>query len=245
MNVLEELTRRRLLAIVRADGPEHALACVHALIGAGVTALEVSLTTPGALVAVARARAEFPAPVLVGAGTVRTAADAEAAAEAGADFVVTPALTPGARRAVALGVPLLCGALTPTEVAGALDLGATAVKVFPADVHGPGYLRALRAPLPDVPLVAVGGIGARSAAAYLAAGALAVGVGSPLLGDAGTGGSLGALAARAAELLAAVAPPGREHERVPAPVPVPAPAPVSVPAVGDRHAPVSHDRPTP
>ncbi|MFI0901342.1 bifunctional 4-hydroxy-2-oxoglutarate aldolase/2-dehydro-3-deoxy-phosphogluconate aldolase [Streptomyces sp. NPDC020983] len=269
MNVLEELTRRRLLAVVRADGPGRALACVRALAGAGVTALEVSLTTPGALEAVARARAELPGTVLIGAGTVRTAADADAAAGAGADFVVTPALTPGALRSVANGVPLLCGALTPTEVATALDLGATAVKVFPAGLHGPGYLRALLAPLPDAPLVAVGGIGADTAAAYLAAGARAVGVGAPLLGDAGTGGSPAALAARAAELLDAVsapgraagpgpAPGGRPHEAAPAEggprrdprdrpgAPAPAPADGGSGAVpgGSPHAPVPHDRPT-
>jgi 2-dehydro-3-deoxyphosphogluconate aldolase/(4S)-4-hydroxy-2-oxoglutarate aldolase len=208
VNVLEELTRRRLLAIVRADGPDRALACVRTLVAAGVTAVEVSLTTPGALDAVARARAEFPRPVLIGAGTVRTAAEADAAAEAGADLAVTPALTAGARRSVAIGLPLLCGALTPTEVATALDLGATAVKLFPADAFGPAYLRALRAPLPDAPLVAVGGVGPDTAAAYLAAGARAVGVGSPLLGDAGTGGSLTALAARAAGVVGAVGAPG-------------------------------------
>ncbi|WP_052397565.1 bifunctional 4-hydroxy-2-oxoglutarate aldolase/2-dehydro-3-deoxy-phosphogluconate aldolase [Streptomyces sp. NRRL F-5123] len=222
MNLLEELTRRGVFAIVRADGPGRAVACVRTLVDAGVTAVEVSLTTPGALEAVAQARRECPATVLIGAGTVRTAADADAAAAAGAGFAVTPAATRGARRSVEIGLPLVCGALTPTEVVGALDLGAAAVKIFPAGAHGPGYLRELLAPLPDAPLVAVGGVGADTAAAYLSAGARAVGVGSPLLGDAGTGGAQAGLAARAAALLAAVAP---------APVPPP-----PVPAPGDHRA---------
>nr|WP_203665738.1 bifunctional 4-hydroxy-2-oxoglutarate aldolase/2-dehydro-3-deoxy-phosphogluconate aldolase [Streptomyces parvus] len=220
--MLEELSRRKVLAIIRAESPARALACVRTLVGAGVTALEVSLTTPGALDAVARARAEQPASVLIGVGTVLSAADADAASSAGAEFVVTPAITPGARRSVEIGAPLLCGALTPTEVVGAMDLGATAVKIFPAGMHGPGYLRELLAPLPTAPLVAVGGIGAETAPAYLAAGARAVGVGSPLLGTAGasdTSDAQAGLTARATALLRAVGTPAAP------------PGPVS----GDRH----------
>ncbi|MGW4853315.1 bifunctional 4-hydroxy-2-oxoglutarate aldolase/2-dehydro-3-deoxy-phosphogluconate aldolase [Streptomyces sp. NPDC004288] len=204
MDLLKELTDRKVLAVVRADTPRLAVACVHALTEAGISALEISLTTPGAFGALARARADSPADVMIGAGTVLTAEQAELAAAAGASFAVTPGLTPGAAHSTALGLPLLCGALTPTEVVAALDAGATAVKVFPASAHGPGYLRDLLAPLPHAPLVAIGGIDIRTAPAYLAAGALAVGVGSPLLGDAGKGGSLEDLADRAADLLRAV-----------------------------------------
>ncbi|MGW5195053.1 bifunctional 4-hydroxy-2-oxoglutarate aldolase/2-dehydro-3-deoxy-phosphogluconate aldolase [Kribbella sp. NPDC004138] len=198
MDLLGELRSRKLLAIVRADGAETALACVQTLVEAGVTALEVSLTTPGGVEAIARARSQYDPDILIGAGTVVTAEQADEVAAARADFTVTPAITRGAHRSVELGLPLLCGALTPTEVVAALDLGATAVKIFPAKVHGPGYFSELRAPLPDAPLIAVGGVDAQSAPKYLAAGALAVGVGSPLLGDAGTGGSLSELAIRAA-----------------------------------------------
>ncbi|MEU4194927.1 bifunctional 4-hydroxy-2-oxoglutarate aldolase/2-dehydro-3-deoxy-phosphogluconate aldolase [Kribbella sp. NPDC026611] len=197
MTLLDELRERKLLAIIRADGPDTALACVRTLVDAGITALEISLTTPGAVDAIAKARSEYDPSVLIGAGTVLTAAQADEVAAARAGFVVTPAITRGAHRAVELGLPLLCGALTPTEIVAALDLGATAVKIFPAKLHGPGYLRELRAPLPDAPLIAVGGVDAVSAPQYLSAGALAVGVGSPLLGDAGTGGSLAELAIRA------------------------------------------------
>ena len=205
MDLLADLSRRKVLAIIRADGPDRALECVRTLVTAGITTLEVSLTTPGGAEAVAKARSEFDPSVLIGAGTVISADQADEVAAAGAGFVVTPAITRAAHRSVELGLPLLCGALTPTEVVGALDLGALAVKIFPAKLYGPGYLRELRAPLPNAPLIAVGGVDAASAPEYLAAGAFAVGIGSPLLGDAGTGGSQSALAERAAVFLAAVA----------------------------------------
>jgi 2-dehydro-3-deoxyphosphogluconate aldolase/(4S)-4-hydroxy-2-oxoglutarate aldolase len=197
MDLLAELRSRKLLAIIRADGADTALACVQTLVEAGITALEISLTTPGGVEAIAKARSQYDPNILIGAGTVITALQADEVAAANADFTVTPAITRGAHRSVELGVPLLCGALTPTEVVAALDLGATAVKIFPAKLHGPGYLSELRAPLPDAPLIAVGGIDAVSAPKYLAAGALAVGVGSPLLGNAATGGPLSDLAIRA------------------------------------------------
>jgi 2-dehydro-3-deoxyphosphogluconate aldolase/(4S)-4-hydroxy-2-oxoglutarate aldolase len=197
MDLLAELRSRKLLAIIRADGADTALACVEALVEAGVTTLEISLTTPGGVEAIAKARSQYDPHILIGAGTVVTAAQADEVAAARAGFVVTPAITRGAHRSVQLGLPLLCGALTPTEVVAALDLGATAVKIFPAKLHGPAYFSELRAPLPDAPLIAVGGVDAQSAPKYLAAGALAVGVGSPLLGDAGIGGSLSELAIRA------------------------------------------------
>jgi len=205
MDLLADLSRRKVLAIIRADGPDRALECVRTLVTAGITTLEVSLTTPGGAEAVAKARSEFDPSVLIGAGTVISADQADEVAAAGAGFVVTPAITRAAHRSVELGLPLLCGALTPTEVVGALDLGALAVKIFPAKLYGPGYLRELRAPLPNAPLIAVGGVDAASVPEYLAAGAFAVGIGSPLLGDAGTGGSQSALAERAAVFLAAVA----------------------------------------
>lgn len=205
MELLAELGQRKVLAIIRADGPDRALECIRTLVTAGITILEVSLTTPGGAEAIAKARSEFDPSVLIGAGTVITAAQADEVAAAGAGFIVTPAITRGAHRSVALGLPLLCGALTPTEIITALDLGALAVKVFPAKLHGPGYFRELRAPLPDAPLIAVGGVDATTTPQYLQAGALAVGLGSPLLGDAGTGGSQQALAARATTFQQSVA----------------------------------------
>ncbi|GAA1158303.1 bifunctional 4-hydroxy-2-oxoglutarate aldolase/2-dehydro-3-deoxy-phosphogluconate aldolase [Kribbella jejuensis] len=197
MDLLAELRSRKLLAIIRADRADTALDCVETLVEAGITALEISLTTPDGVEAIASARSRYDADILIGAGTVVTADQANAVADAGADFTVTPAITRGAHRSVELGLPLLCGSLTPTEVVAALDLGATAAKIFPAKVYGPSYFSELRAPLPDAPLIAVGGVDAQSAPKYLAAGAMAVGVGSPLLGDAATGGPLAELAIRA------------------------------------------------
>ena len=191
-NVLRET---RLVGIVRGDGVDHTRDAVNVLFDAGVRLVEVSLTGPGALEAIAAIRA--PAGCWLGAGTVRTAADAAAAIAAGATFAVSPALTGSVAACVAAGLPILAGAFTPTEVETALSLGVEAVKLFPASVGGPAYLSALRQPFPDVPFVPVGGVGVAEAEAYLAAGAIAVGVGSPLLGDAVAGGDLSALAERA------------------------------------------------
>ena len=115
--------------------------------------------------------------------------------------MVTPAVTESVAESVARGIPVLVGAFTPTEVVTAVGLGATAVKLFPSSIGGPAYLRALRDPLPGVSFVPVGGVNAALAAEYLSAGAVAVGVGSPLVGDAARGGDLDALRARAAEFL--------------------------------------------
>jgi 2-dehydro-3-deoxyphosphogluconate aldolase/(4S)-4-hydroxy-2-oxoglutarate aldolase len=191
------LRRDRLVAIVRGGDPEAALRSVVTLAEEGVRLIEVSLTTPGATDVIGRAiRATGPAAV-IGAGTVVTPEDALRARDAGASWLVTPALGAGFERAVALGVPVLAGALTPTEAVTAMRAGAHAVKLFPASLGGPGYLRALRDPLPDVPFVPVGGVNADLAPAYFAAGAVAIGVGSPLLGDAPSGGDPAALRERA------------------------------------------------
>ncbi|BCB78986.1 bifunctional 4-hydroxy-2-oxoglutarate aldolase/2-dehydro-3-deoxy-phosphogluconate aldolase [Phytohabitans flavus] len=167
--------------------------------------VEVSLTTMGAETVIERARAELGPEVTLGAGTVCTAVDAMRAAEAGASFVVTPGYGPGVEEATRLGLPALVGALSPTEVIAATGAAAAAVKLFPASVGGPTYLKALRDPFPDVPFVPVGGVDAELAREYLSVGAIAVGVGSPLLGDAPHGGDLAGLAERAARFLDAVA----------------------------------------
>jgi 2-dehydro-3-deoxyphosphogluconate aldolase/(4S)-4-hydroxy-2-oxoglutarate aldolase len=127
---------------------------------------------------------------------VLTAADARASAEAGASYLVTPAVTEAVAEGRRLGLPVLAGAFTPTEVVAAISAGATAVKLFPAFLGGEAYLRALREPFPDIAFVPVGGIGPSEAAGYLRAGAVAVGAGSPLVGDAAHGGNLDALTTR-------------------------------------------------
>ncbi|MFE0063439.1 bifunctional 4-hydroxy-2-oxoglutarate aldolase/2-dehydro-3-deoxy-phosphogluconate aldolase, partial [Streptomyces sp. NPDC059003] len=135
-------------------------------------------------------------------GTVLTADDARRAADAGANLAVTPGLGAGVDEALRLGLPVLAGVLTPTDVIAADAAGATALKVFPASaMGGPAYLKALRAPFPTLPFVPVGGIDAPTAEAHLAAGATAVGIGSPLIGDAASGGDLTALRKRAARFV--------------------------------------------
>ncbi|WP_218041517.1 bifunctional 4-hydroxy-2-oxoglutarate aldolase/2-dehydro-3-deoxy-phosphogluconate aldolase [Acrocarpospora macrocephala] len=196
-SLLDLLRARRLLAIVRGDDPAAALRSIDVLADEGVTLMEVSLSGAGALTVIRKAAAALGADVRLGAGTVLTARDAVAARDAGATFVVTPGLGDGVAEALRLGLPVLAGALTPTEVIAAVAQGATAVKLFPASSGGVPYLRALRDPFPAVPFVPVGGVGLDSVRDYLAAGAIAVGVGSPLLGDAPSGGDLAALRRRA------------------------------------------------
>ena len=204
VNLVEVLRRHKVLGIVRGSSRGSAEAAALALYDAGVGLIEVSLTTPDAVGVIARLAAAAPPGCLVGAGTVVTEAEAEAVAEAGAAFAVSPGITAGMRRAVALGMPVAPGVFTPSEVYEALDLGASAVKLFPASVGGPAYLTALRQPMPHVAFVPVGGVGLDEARAYLAAGAVAVGVGSPLVGDAASGGDLAALRLRASAFVAMV-----------------------------------------
>ncbi|MGX1561024.1 bifunctional 4-hydroxy-2-oxoglutarate aldolase/2-dehydro-3-deoxy-phosphogluconate aldolase [Streptomyces sp. NPDC055509] len=202
MNLVESLRAHRLLAIVRGKDPAAALRTVRTLAEEGVAAVEVSLTTADALTVIRQARTDLGPDALLGAGTVRSAADAARAVDAGASYLVTPALVDGL---AAYGVPVLMGALTPSEIEAALARGADAIKLFPASLGGPGHLRALRDPFPELPHVPVGGVDASAARAYLDRGALAVGVGSPLVGDAADGGDIGQLRARAAEFRKVVA----------------------------------------
>ncbi|WP_214401651.1 bifunctional 4-hydroxy-2-oxoglutarate aldolase/2-dehydro-3-deoxy-phosphogluconate aldolase [Pseudonocardia lacus] len=201
MDLRGRLAEHPVLAIVRGDDADAALRTVLALAEEGIGLVEVSLTTAGAFGVIERAVAELGE--RVGAGTVLTRDDAVRARDAGAAFALTPALGPGVDAALELGLPVVAGAFTPTEVLAAVRAGAAAVKVFPASVHGPAYLRALRDPFPGVDLVPVGGVGVGDVRPYLDAGALAVGAGGPLVGDAARGGDLAALRERARAFLAA------------------------------------------
>ncbi|MFG2630716.1 MULTISPECIES: bifunctional 4-hydroxy-2-oxoglutarate aldolase/2-dehydro-3-deoxy-phosphogluconate aldolase [unclassified Streptomyces] len=191
----------RTLAIVRGSDRVAALRTVLTLAEEGITAAEVSLTTTDALWVIEQARRELDPQALLGAGTVLTSDDAARATDAGAGFLVTP----GVVEDLSTALPVLMGVLTPTEIMTATRRGALAVKLFPASIGGPAYLSSLRAPFPDVPFVPVGGVDAPTALAYLSAGAVAVGVGSPLIGDAADGGDLNALRTRAAQWRTALA----------------------------------------
>jgi 2-dehydro-3-deoxyphosphogluconate aldolase/(4S)-4-hydroxy-2-oxoglutarate aldolase len=178
VDLLDLLISNKVMAIVRAPTAERAKILVNELAVHGVKLMEITLNTPGALDLIAATSGEFKT---VGAGTVLTVTDARDAVAAGAAYLVTPAVIPAVlEEAGRLDTPVICGASSPTEVLQAWQGGATAVKVFPASLGGPAYLAALLAPLPDIPLVAVGGVEIDDVPEYLNAGAIAVGIGSPL-----------------------------------------------------------------
>ncbi|MFJ4466820.1 bifunctional 4-hydroxy-2-oxoglutarate aldolase/2-dehydro-3-deoxy-phosphogluconate aldolase [Streptomyces sp. NPDC089424] len=205
MDLRAALAAHRLVAIVRGSDPEAALRTVLTLAEEGVELIEVSLSGTDALSVIERAGAELGGDLPLGAGTVLSGDDARAAHRAGARWAVTPAVGEGVGAAYALGMPVLAGVMTPTEILAARTRGATALKIFPAaQAGGPAYLKALRAPFPHELFVPVGGVDEAAAEAYLAAGATAVGVGSPLVGDAAEGGSLTALRQRARAFRAVV-----------------------------------------
>jgi 2-dehydro-3-deoxyphosphogluconate aldolase/(4S)-4-hydroxy-2-oxoglutarate aldolase len=194
-----------LIAILRGRTAEHLDSVIDTLAEAGVRSLEVTLNTPDALGAVRRAAARLGPDLVLGAGTVRDPAGAREAVDAGARFLVSPHTDPQIGRvARESGVAWLPGALTPTEIMAAWTAGATAVKLFPARLGGPRYLREVREPLNDIRIVPTGGVSVESVAEWFAAGAVAVGAGGPLLGDALDTGDLAGLRIRAAAMLAAV-----------------------------------------
>ncbi|MFD7087188.1 bifunctional 4-hydroxy-2-oxoglutarate aldolase/2-dehydro-3-deoxy-phosphogluconate aldolase [Streptomyces sp. NPDC059896] len=205
MDLLTALRTHRIVAIVRGDDADAALRTVITLAEEDIPLIEVSLSGADALGVMRRARAALGPAAPLGAGTVLTARDARAVREAGADFVVTPAVCEGISEAKRLELPVLAGVMTPTDIVAAQRLGADSFKIFPAaQAGGPAYLRALRGPFPTAPFVPVGGVDTEAAHAYLAHGATAVGVGSPLTGDAADGGSVDALRVRARAFLDAV-----------------------------------------
>lgn len=169
-----------VIAVVRTATAEHALTVARGLSRSRVAAIEVTLTVPDAVAVLAQLVAEGVQ--RVGAGTVRTVEQVEACAGAGAAFVVSPHTEPRViRAAVELGLAVVPGALTPSEITRAMSVGASAVKIFPVGaVGGVAYVRAVREPLPDIPLIVSGGIHPADVRRYLAAGALAVCLGASL-----------------------------------------------------------------
>lgn len=200
------LTGTGVVPILRGGTGEHLPAVVDTLVANGIRVLEITTNTPGVFDAVAAARERYGDDVELGVGTVRTVAHVTDAARAGARFIVCPHTDPALGVAAAEhGLAFYPGAFTATEVLTAWGAGATAVKVFPASVAGPRYLKELRGPLDDIPLVPTGGVTIDLVPEYLAAGAIAVGMGGPLVGDALNDGDLAALADRTHRVLAAVA----------------------------------------
>ncbi len=172
-----------IVPVVRATSAKHAISAAVAVAAGGITIVEVTMTVPGALDAISQLIKTLGSEVIVGAGTVLDAQAARQCFDAGAEFLVSPGLDLGTIKAATdAGKLIMAGALTPTEVITAWKAGADFVKVFPASaVGGPAYLKALRGPLPQVPLVPTGGVNLNTAADFLRAGASALGVGGELV----------------------------------------------------------------
>ena len=174
--------KRGLVAILRGLRPDEAVAIADAIYSAGIEAIEVPLNSPDPFISIERIRAALPESVLVGAGTVLTAGDVDALASAGGRLMVSPNLDASVmERAVAHGMVTMPGVFTPTEAFGALKLGASALKFFPANILGTTGISAIRTVLPPgTKIAAVGGVSETDFAAYRTAGASLFGLGSSL-----------------------------------------------------------------
>lgn len=195
-----------VIAVLRAAHADRYAPVVDVLAENGVHAIELTMSTPGTLAAVAALRDRLAGSgAALGVGTVTDADTARQVVELGGEFVVTPTTDPDVVRvAVDAGLPVYPGALTPTEVLTGWQAGATAVKLFPASTVGPEYLGHLRGPFPQIPVLPSGGFGIPEIPAWIGAGAVAVSMGSSLIGDALRGGSLAELARRCRDAVDAV-----------------------------------------
>ena len=179
LNIIRETG---VIAIMRAKSSGQLIAAADAIKKGGVRAIEVTMTTPGALDVIAEAKAKYGSDVAFGAGTVLDPESGRAAILAGADFVVGPTLNLGL---IALcnryGIPVVPGCYTPTEILTGWEAGADLIKLFPASVGGPDLVKAILAPLPQVQIIPVGGVDLNTAAEFIRKGAVALGVGSDLV----------------------------------------------------------------
>lgn len=206
LDILNRLISEKLVAVVRLDSGDQLIKVAEALKAGGITAIEFTVPTPNSLEMIKQAAVYFGDEVLMGAGTVLDPETARSAILSGAQFIVTPALN---IKTIELcrryGKPIIPGAMTPTEILTAWEAGADMVKVFPADILGSAYLKAVLAPLPQIRLVPTGGISSENAAEYLKAGATALGVGGKLVSkSAVANGDWAAISAEAQRLVHAV-----------------------------------------
>ncbi len=185
MNKTDKLNLIRetgVVAIMRANSSDQLMAAADAIKTGGVKVIEVTMTTPGAIGVIAEATARYGDDVLFGAGTVLDTETARAAILAGAGFIVAPTLN---LEVIALcnrySIPVMPGCYTPTEMLTAWEAGADMIKLFPADVGGPALIKAIRAPLPQLDIVPVGGVNLDTAVEFIKKGAAALGVGSSLV----------------------------------------------------------------
>jgi 2-dehydro-3-deoxyphosphogluconate aldolase/(4S)-4-hydroxy-2-oxoglutarate aldolase len=186
--VLSRIVESGLVAVIRAEDPEQASRMAEACAQGGVAALEITFTVPGASKVIEHLAKEFHGKILVGAGTVLDPETARIAILAGAEFVVSPAVSAEtARLCNRYRVPYMPGAATMGEVIEAMECGADIVKVFPGEILGPAFVKAVKGPLPQAQLMPTGGVGIENVAEWIKAGAVAVGVGGNLTAGAKTG----------------------------------------------------------
>jgi 2-dehydro-3-deoxyphosphogluconate aldolase/(4S)-4-hydroxy-2-oxoglutarate aldolase len=181
-DIISLLTNPGIIAVVRAQKAEQVIPLSEALIAGGVIAIEITMTTPNAIEAIRNAREKLGGRAVIGVGTVLTEKVCREAVEAGAEFVVTPICrTEFVAIARAAERPIMLGAYTPTEAQTAYEAGADFIKIFPADTLGPGYIKALRAPLPHLKIVPTGGVDVNNVGEFFKAGCAAVGVGGSMV----------------------------------------------------------------
>ncbi|MGO2048378.1 bifunctional 4-hydroxy-2-oxoglutarate aldolase/2-dehydro-3-deoxy-phosphogluconate aldolase [Brachybacterium tyrofermentans] len=198
----ERTAAARLIVVIRGERADQYAPVLETLAGAGIRSVELTLSTPGTLDELPGLLERFGDQLDIGIGTVTDPDDLRRAAELGAHYIVTPITRADLLDAATeAGIAIVPGGLTPSELHTGWAAGAAAVKVFPASVVGPGYLKDLRGPFPGIRVIPSGGVDLEAAGAWLQAGADAVSVGGPLLGDALKGGDLGALADRAAQFV--------------------------------------------
>lgn len=179
---LDLIRQTKIIAIMRAQQTSHMLKAAKAIQAGGLRAIEVTMTTPGALNLITEAAQQFGDGVLFGAGSVLDAETARHAILAGAGFIVAPTLSlPVIQLCRRYSIPVMPGCYTPTECLTAWEAGADMIKLFPADIGGPQYLKAILAPLPQLEIVPVGGVDVGNVAEFMEKGATAVGVGSSLI----------------------------------------------------------------
>lgn len=203
---IEQIEAGKIVAILRGDYGAMVEEIAAALSEAGITAVEVTMNSPNALASINRLAMKFASRMAVGAGTVLRPAEVEQAAKAGAQFIVSPNRNASVIETTKReGLVSLPGCFTPSEIVEALDAGADAIKIFPANTLGPAYVKAVRAPLGKIRIVPTGGVTPESAKDYLNAGAWALGVGSELVSaDVKTPGGLERLRERATAFVKAV-----------------------------------------
>ena len=190
----DRLSSSKVIAVMRAPDVSALAPVCDVLVEEGILSLELTLTTPGLFDALPELVARYRNTADVGVGTVLTEAEAHRALESGAQYLVTPTINLAVvRLAVEHEIAVFPGGLTPTELAAGWNAGATAVKIFPAETVGAGYLKLLRGPFPDLEGIPSGGVDLEATREWLQAGAVAVSIGGPLLGDALKGGDLAAL----------------------------------------------------